>query len=121
MAEGDKAVSAAAVGCCPQLEPCGVCDVLDFSYRLPFRATVAAGERQLVVPVEVTLHFRLTRCSGPLSLGDLLYTTTLLPGEKVRLFSSDRHTRFSFDSETKLSYHTETTSEESYFAAGVAY
>ena len=121
MAEGDKAVSAAAVECCPQLEPCEVCDVLDFSYRLPFRATVAAGERQLVVPVEVTLHFRLTRCSGPLALGDLLYTTTLLPGEKVRLFSGDRHTRFSFDSETKLSYHSETTSEESYYAAGMAY
>ena len=109
----------ATVSCCPQLEPCEVCDVLNFDYRLPFRPLV--GDQRQVVPVEVTLHFRLTRCSGPLSLGDLLYTTTLLPGEKVRLLSSDRHTRFSFDSETDLSYHNQTTSEESYYAAGMAY
>ncbi|HLJ62433.1 MAG TPA: hypothetical protein VKZ50_22175 [bacterium] len=111
----------ATVGCCPSLEPCVVCDTLDIGYRLPFRPVVMAGNRQQVVPVEVTLRFRITRCSGPLSLGDLLYTTTLLPGEKVRLFSSDRHTRFSFDSETNLSYHNQTTSEESYYLAGMAY
>jgi len=109
------------VECCPQLEPCEVCDVLNFTYRLPFRPVVTAGDQRQVVPVEVTLHYRLTRCSGPLSLGDLMYSTTLLPGEKVQLYSSDRHSRFSFDSETKLSYHTETTSEESYYAAGMAY
>lgn len=114
-------LTAATVPCCPQLEPCEVCDVLNFDYRLPFRPLVTAGDQRQVVPVEVTLHFRLTRCSGPLSLGDLLYTTTLLPGEKVRLLSSDRHTRFSFDSETNLSYRNETTSEESYYAAGMAY
>ena len=102
----------AAVECCPQLEPCQVCDTLNFTYRLPFRPVIAAGDQRQVVPVEVTLHYRLTRCSGPLSVGDLMYTTTLLPGEKVQLYSSDRHTRFSFDSETKLSYHSETTSEE---------
>jgi hypothetical protein len=103
--------------CCPQLEPCDVCDTLDFRFRLPFRPLVdVAG----VVPVVVTLHFRLTRCSGPLSLGDILYSTTLLPGEQVRLFTSDRHSRFSFDSETKLSYYNHTTSEESYYMAGMA-
>src|SRR5689334_6649830 len=111
----------ATVSCCPQLEPCEVCDVLNFPYRLPFRPLVKSGDQQQIVPVEVTLRFRLTRCSGPLSLGDLIYSTTLLPGEKVQLYSSDRHSRFSFDSETKLSYHTETTSEESYYAAGMAY
>jgi len=113
--------SPATVECCPQLEPCEVCDVLNFPYRLPFQALVRTGDQQQFVPVEVTLNFRLTRCSGPLSLGDLMYSTTLLPGEKVQLYSSDRHSRFSFDSETKLSYHTETTSEESYYAAGMAY
>ena len=115
------AATLAATDCCPQLEPCEVCDVLNFTYRLPFRPVVAAGDQRQVVPVEVTLHYRLTRCSGPLSQGDLLYTTTLLPGEKVRLQSSDRHTRFSFDNETKLAYNSETTSEESYYAAGMAY
>jgi hypothetical protein len=116
-----KISTPATTGCCPQLEPCEVCDTLNFTYRLPFRPVVGAGDQRQVVPVEVTLHYRLTRCSGPLSLGDLLYSTTLLPGEKVQLYSSDRHSRFSFDSETKLSYHTETTSEESYYAAGMAY
>lgn len=114
-------ITPGTIECCPQLEPCEVCDVLNFTYRLPFLPLVAVGDQRLTVPVEVTLHFRLTRCSGPLSLGDLLYSTTLLPGEKVQLYSSDRHSRFSFDSETKLSYHTETTSEESYYAAGMAY
>ena len=111
----------ATTDCCPQLEPCQVCDVLNFTYRLPFPPVVAVGDQRQMVPVEVTLHYRLTRCSGPLSQGDLLYTTTLLPGEKVRLQSSDRHTRFSFDNETKLAYNNETTSEESYYAAGMAY
>lgn len=113
------APTTATVPCCPQLEPCEVCDVLNFDYRLPFHPVV--GERQVTVAVEVTLHFRLTRCSGPLSLGDLLYTTTLLPGEKVQLFTSDRHSRFSFDSETNLSYRNETTSEESFYDSGMAY
>src|SRR5215470_9891248 len=114
-------ITPATVECCPQLEPCEVCDVLNFTYRLPFQPVVAAGAQRQTVPVEVTLHYRLTRCAGPLSLGDLMYSTTLLPGEKVRLQSSDRHTRFSFDSETKLSYRNEATSEESYYAAGMAY
>ena len=75
----------AAVACCPQLEPCEVCDILNFTYRLPFRPLVALADQQVTVPVEVTLHYRLTRCAGPLSLGDLMYTTTLLPGEQVGL------------------------------------
>ena len=107
----------AALDCCPTLEPCDVCDVLDFRFRLPFRPP--AGTRP-PLPVEVTLHFRLTRCSGPLSLGDIAYSTTLLPGESVRLFTSDRHSRFSFDSETNLSYRQHTTSEESFYMAGMA-
>ena len=107
--------------CCPQYEPCDVCDVLNFRYRLRFRPAVRAGAERRVIPVEVILHFRLTRCPGPLAQGDLQYTTTLLPGEKVRLFSSDRHTRFSFDTESKLSYRHQITSEESFFAAGMAH
>lgn len=119
--QAETAVTPATIACCPPLEPCTVCDVLNFTYRLPFRPVVAVGEQRQAVPVEVTLHYRLTRCSGPLSLGDLMYSTTLLPGEKVRLQSSDRHTRFSFDAETRLSYRNETTSEESYYAAGMSY
>ena len=109
------------VPCCPTLEPCATCDELDLRYRLPFRPLVTVGDNSQIVPVEVALHFRLSRCAGPLSLGDLAYSNTLLPGEKVRLFTSDRHSRFTFDSETNLSYRQETTSEESYYMAGMAY
>jgi hypothetical protein len=109
----------AALECCPTLEPCDVCDVLDFRFRLPFRP-VRPGTTRVPIPVEVILHFRLTRCAGPLALGDILYSTTLLPGEAVRLFTSDRHSRFSFDSETQLSYRQHTTSEESFYMAGMA-
>ena len=108
-----------AVPCCPQLEPCEVCDTIDFPYRLELPQVVEVERRQAVT-VEATLRFRLTRCSGPLSLGDLLYTTTLLPSEQVRLFTSDRHTRFSFDSESSLAYRHQTTSEESFYLAGMA-
>jgi hypothetical protein len=118
-ADAAMATTPATIACCPQLEPCTVCDVLNFTYRLPFRPVV--GDLRQTVAIEVTLHYRLTRCAGPLSLGDLMYSTTLLPGEKVRLQSSDRHTRFSFDSESKLSYRNEATSEESYYAAGISY
>ncbi len=104
--------------CCPQLDPDKVCDILDFHYRLVHHTTVVVNERRLTVPVEVLLHVRLTRCPGPSTLGDLVYTTTLLPGEKVRLFTQDRRTRFSFDSATKVSYRNEQSSEErSYMAS----
>src|SRR5271154_530309 len=104
--------------CCPELEPCDVCDTVDFYFDLIFRSAVPGTN--VPVPVIVTLHFRLTRCSGPLSLGDILYSTTLLPGETVKLFTSDRHSRFSFDSETSLAYRQQTTSEESFFMSGMA-
>jgi hypothetical protein len=64
--------------------------------------------------VEVIIHTRFSRCPGPLALGDIAYTTTLLPGEKVRLATTDRRSRFSFDSESKLSYRSEQISEEQY-------
>jgi hypothetical protein len=109
----------AAIDCCPPLEPCDVCDYLDFTFRLPFLPSNAPAGR-VNVPILIILRFRLTRCSGPLSLGDIAYSTTLLPGESVKLFTSDRHSRFSFDSETDLSYRQHTTSDESMFMAGMA-
>ncbi|HEV2201575.1 MAG TPA: hypothetical protein VGR73_17280 [Bryobacteraceae bacterium] len=106
--------------CCPALSNEICCDVLDFRYRLPHRVQVndPAG-RVTVVTVEVTLHIRVTRCPGPLFLGDPIHTITLLPGEKVKLFTSDRRTRFTFDSSTKLSYRNEQLSEDKYFMAAV--
>ena len=101
------------IPCCPPLDTQPVCDVIDMRRRLVFPTKVrATNERP--VRVEVIFHTRFTRCSGPLALGDPVYTTTLLPGEKVRLATTDRRSRFSFDSETKLSYRSEQMSEEQY-------
>jgi hypothetical protein len=86
---------------------------MDMRRRLVF-PTSLRGPGEQPISVEVTLHTRFTRCSGPLSLGDPIYTTTLLPGEKVRLATTDRRSRFSFDSESQLSYRSEQMSEEQY-------
>jgi len=103
--------------CCPVLEKDDVCDVLDFHYRQVHATSVVSSNRR--VQVEVLIHARFERCPGPMTLGDLVYSTTLLPGEKVRLFTSDRRTRFSFDSASKVSYRNEQTSEERYYMASV--
>jgi hypothetical protein len=101
------------IPCCPPLLTTPLCDVIDMRRRLVFATKVrAANERP--VRVEVIFHTRFTRCSGPLALGDPVYSTTLLPGEQVRLATTDRRSRFSFDSETKLSYRSEQMSEEQY-------
>ena len=99
--------------CCPNLDTQPVCDVIDMRRRLLFPTSVRTPAGQ-PVNVEVILHTRFKRCSGPLALGDLVYTTTLLPGEKVRLATTDRRSQFSFDSESSLSYRSEQMSEEQY-------
>lgn len=106
--------NSSAIPCCPALIKDDCCDTINFSRVLTYPTTIAAANRQRV-NVEVILHFKLTRCSLGLTLGDPAYSTTLLPGEKVRLSTTDRNSRFTFDSETKLSYRSEQISEEQYF------
>ncbi|HSG99977.1 MAG TPA: hypothetical protein VLB27_08010 [candidate division Zixibacteria bacterium] len=118
MPEENRELSLTDIECCPQMVRKSLCDVLDFRYRLP--RTVRVPGQRVAVPVELLLHFRFTRCSGALVIGDPVYSTTLLPGERVRLFTSDRHNRWSFDSSSNLSYRHETTSEESFYSAGFA-
>ena len=101
------------IPCCPEFDKCPPCDVLDMRRRLSFPTAVRTESGQPAT-VEVILHTRFSRCSGPLALGDIVYTTTLLPGEKVRLATTDRRSRFSFDSESNLSYRSEQMSEEQY-------
>jgi len=88
---------------------------MDFTYRQIYTITV----RDKPIQVEVTIHVRITRCTGPLTLGDLVYSNTLFPGEKVRLFTTDRRSRFTFDSSTKLSYRTEQTQEEHFYMSSM--
>src|SRR5215470_3387327 len=103
----------ADIPCCPNLDTEPVCDAIDMRRRLLFPTQVRTESGQLV-NVEVILHTRFSRCSGAFALGDLVYTTTLLPGEKVRLATTDRRSSFSFDSESSLSYRSEQMSEEQY-------
>jgi len=113
-----ESVKMSVMECCPELEHKPICDSLRFRYQLPFYPYVDKQKQH--VPVDVILYFELTRCSGSLVIGDPIYSITLLPGERVRLFTSDRHTQWSYDSETNLSYRHQTTSEESFYAAGMA-
>jgi hypothetical protein len=97
--------------CCPQVEREPCCERIQFTYRLQIRQTD--------IPVEVVIVAEMERCPGPLSLGDVVYSTTLLPGEKVRLYTSTRNTRFSFDSETKVNYRHEQASEETFYMSSM--
>jgi len=107
--------------CCLDLPPDTACDVLDFKYRLTHQTTVRVGDRSINVPVEVVITARLERCPGPMVLGDLVHTTTLMPGEKVRLFTTDRKSQFVYDSSSKVSYRNQYASEERTFLASVSH
>ena len=106
----------ASLPCCPDMAPDDTCDTLDFFFRTNYPAVLPGNAAVASIPVEVKLHFRFTRCPGPLALGNLLYTNTLFPGEKVKLFTSDRRTKFTYDSASKVSYRNTQTSEESHYA-----
>lgn len=97
--------------CCPELtrEPC--CDRIQFTYKLEYALSD--------LPVEIVITAELERCPGPMAMGDVVYSTTLLPGEKVRLYTMSRNTRFSYDSESDVSYRHEQVSEESYYMSSV--
>ena len=106
----------ASLPCCPDMTSDDTCDTLDFFYRSNYPVTLPRSAAVSSIPVEVKLHFRFTRCPGPFALGNLLYTNTLFPGEKVKLFTSDRRTKFTYDSASKVSYRNTQTSEESHYA-----
>jgi hypothetical protein len=103
------------IPCCPQLEDNNHCDVIQYKRILSFPVVVRTNDQQTTFNAEVIYHFRFTRCTKGLSLGDPVYSTTLLPGEKVRLATTDRRSTFSFDSESSLSYRTQQISEEQYY------
>ncbi|PWK50831.1 hypothetical protein [Pleionea mediterranea] len=101
--------------CCPELIDGKQCDYLDFVYRLKHYTDVNSNNRGRRIAVEVAMHIRVERCTGPFQLGNLIYSTTLLPGEKVRLYTQDRKTRWSYDAESQLSYRHEQKAEEQYY------
>ncbi len=107
----EKLISFSDLPCCPEItkDPC--CDRLRFTYRLEYNLSD--------LPVEIVITAELERCPGPLALGDVVYSTTLLPGERVRLFTSSRNSRFSYDSESEVTYRHEQASEETYYMTSV--
>lgn len=111
----DSVTAERQVTCCPDVSEEKPCNILDFHYRLPQFTRVRQGNSFVTVQVEVIIHARLEVCTGGLSLGKLAYSTTLLPGEKVRLFTSDRRSQFTFDSESSLSYRHQQTYEEQFY------
>lgn len=114
----DKAANGGmAIPCCPDLIKDDHCDVFQYKRILnyPVSLLAAANTPSQQLTVEVVLHFKFTRCTLGLTLGDPAYSTTLLPGEKVRLQTTDRKSRFTFDSETKISTRSEQISEEQYY------
>lgn len=113
-------ISTAKFPCCPTLKQGECCDRLNFKYKLTHTADVEVAGRSTTVPVDVTIVASYERCSGDFVVGDLAYTTTLLPGEKVHLFSTDRRSRFSFDTETELSYRHAQATEENFYMTSVA-
>lgn len=82
--------------------------------RREFRHLLWTNEKgePLKAPVEVVVSTRLERTAGQYLIGDLVYTLSLLPGEEVRLFTTDRRTRFSLDTETKIGYHASASFED---------
>lgn len=109
-----------SIPCCPELKTDDACDIVNFQYRLIQHVQVNRDDVNRRIPVEVIFKVRLERCPGPLALGDLVYTNTLYPGERVRLFSMDRRSRFSFDSSTNISYRHQQTSEERYYMSSMS-
>ena len=104
--------SSTIIPCCPELIKDDNCDILHFTRTLDYPFLF---KQDIRINAQLLLGFKLSRCTKGLVLGDPAYTVTLLPGEKVRLFTTDRRTQFTYDSSTQLSYRSEQMSEEQYF------
>ncbi|WP_448103793.1 hypothetical protein [Pedobacter panaciterrae] len=103
------------IPCCPELLKDSNCDVLVFTRTLNYPLSIKGQERQTALVAQLLISFKLSRCTIGNVLADPVYTTTLLPGEKVRLVTTDRRSKFTYDASTQLSYRSEQISEEQYF------
>ncbi|WP_214225059.1 hypothetical protein [Pedobacter sp. B4-66] len=103
------------IPCCPELLKDSNCDVFVFTRTLNYPLAIKGQDRQTALIAQLLISFKLSRCTIGNVLGDPVYTTTLLPGEKVRLVTTDRRSKFTYDANTQLSYRSEQISEEQYF------
>src|SRR5688572_8742435 len=74
---------------------------------------------ELKAPVEVLVRTHLERTAGEYVLGDLVYTLSLMPGEQVQMFTTDRRTQFSIDTETNIGFHTAATFEDQMYLSSM--
>lgn len=102
----DNLISLSDVPCCPEISKDPCCDKRTIRYRLDYDFAD--------MPIELIYEIELERCPGPLALGDVVWSNTLLPGEKVRLVTASRRSRFTYDNESDVSYSHEQKSEETY-------
>ena len=102
------------IPCCPILYDV---NTLDFYYRVRVPHVSDNGDKVLY---EVTFHYQLIRSFKCYSPGDIVYSTTLLPGETVKLFSNDRRSTFSIDSESLTAVRQAAFSEDSHYLYEVA-
>lgn len=72
-----------------------VCDITFLDYRYNMRV-----DNQLV---EVTLRYRLERCTEDYVLSDLVHSVTLFPGEEVFLSTRTRHSTARFTDDSSVS------------------
>ncbi|PVX26955.1 MAG: hypothetical protein CW716_04755 [Candidatus Bathyarchaeum sp.] len=88
-------------------KPEPTCDVMNLNFR--FRVISPKTKKF----VWVGLHYELKRCSLEYTLGDLLYSTTLLPQEKVWLSFRNRHSVSRLTEDSSFSAHCHSRSNES--------
>lgn len=93
-------------------------DVLNFKRTINYPVTNLDNDRREII-VEVDIHLRYIRETNGLVLGDPIYSHTLLPGERVRLATTDRRSRFSYDNESNLSYKSVQMSESQYYMSSL--
>jgi hypothetical protein len=99
------------IPCCPELRTDNNCDVLLYTKTLYY--PYLYKEKKYVV--QLIFGFKFTRCTIGTALSDPVFTTSLLPGEKVRLASTDSRSKLFIDKLTNHSYCDDQISEEQYF------
>ncbi|HEX8113825.1 MAG TPA: hypothetical protein VF516_39105 [Kofleriaceae bacterium] len=73
----------------------------------------------LPAPAEVIVRTRVERTAGEYVLGDLVYTLSLLPGEEVQVYTSDRRTSFKLDTQTNVAWQASASFEDQMYLSAM--
>ncbi|VBB17629.1 hypothetical protein YASMINEVIRUS_92 [Yasminevirus sp. GU-2018] len=68
---------------------------------------------------DIMVRYRFVRVTKKHVKGKILYSTTLLPGERTRIFSSSAHTDFTYNASSKTYESNTSTSAEASFMSAV--